>query len=107
MNWTSEQIVKEVLDLLQGVARDWDFDGPLTANTRLFADLAFESLELVILGAAVQQRFGQTFPFAEFFADMAKRDTKDLTVAEWAAFIERHLRPVAATARPAGSLERV
>lgn len=104
MSWTSEEIVKEVLDLLESVARDWDMNEPLTADTRLFADLAFQSLELVILGAAVQQRFGRPLPFAELFAELGQRDVKDLTVRDWAAFIEPHLRtpaPAVASSPPA------
>jgi len=72
-----DQILDTVLELLRGVAGDWEFDGQLTSDTRLFADLAFESLDLVVLGAAVQEHFGQKFPFAEFFADIGQRAVRD------------------------------
>jgi acyl carrier protein len=101
MTRTRDQILAEVLDLLNGVVRDWDFEAPLGGETRLFADLAFESLDLVVLGAAVQERFGQTFPFPEFFAEIGQREVRDLTINEWVDFIERHLKdtPVAAGGR--------
>jgi len=92
MKRTREQILNDVLQLLRGVARDWEFEGEMGADTRLFADLAFESLELVVLGAAVQERFNQTFPFPEFFASIGQREVRDLTVGEWVDFIESHLR---------------
>jgi acyl carrier protein len=97
MTRTRQRILDEVLDLLRSVAHDWEYDGTLTADTRLFADLAFESLDLVVLGAAVQEHFGQKFPFQEFFAEIGQRDVRDLTVGEWVEFIHRHLqdpRPV-------------
>ena len=87
-----DQILDTVLELLRGVAGDWEFDGQLTSDTRLFADLAFESLDLVVLGAAVQEHFGQKFPFAEFFADIGQRAVRDLTVREWVEFIDGHLQ---------------
>jgi acyl carrier protein len=92
MKRTDEQILQEVLGLLRNVARDWDLDGPMTRDTRLFADLAFESLDLVVLGAAVQEHFGQKFPFPEFFAEIGQRTVRDLTVGEWVEFIHQHLK---------------
>jgi acyl carrier protein len=93
MKPTREQILHDVLHLLQDVARDWEYDRPLDADTRLFADLAFESLDLVVLGAAVQDHFKQTFPFAELFAELGQREERDLTIGEWVAYIEQHLQP--------------
>jgi acyl carrier protein len=95
MKPTRDQILERVLDLLRGVARDWDFEGQLTGDTRLFADLAFESLDLVVLGATVQEHFGQRFPFSELFAEVGQRAVRDLTVLEWVEFIERHLHEIA------------
>jgi len=88
---TRQQILAEVLELLNSVVRDWEFEGPIGADTRLFADLAFESLDLVVLGAKVQEHFRQTFPFPEFFAQIGQREVRDLTIGEWVHFIERHI----------------
>jgi acyl carrier protein len=93
MKPTREQILHDVLHLLQDVARDWEYDRPLDADTRLFADLAFESLDLVVLGAAVQDHFKQTFPFAELFAELGQREERDLTIGEWVDYIQLHLQP--------------
>ena len=91
MKRSRERVLAEVLQLVQSVARDWEYDAPLTERTRLYADLAFESLDLVVLGAAVQERFGQTFPFPELFAEVGQREARDLTIGEWVDFLERHL----------------
>jgi len=91
MKPTQDQILADILELLRDVARDWESESPLTAETRLFTDLAFESLDLVVLGAAVQERFHQKFPFPEFFAEIGQRSVRDLTVREWVDFIHQHL----------------
>ena len=88
---THEQVLAEVLDLVHSVAKDWEYDAPVNEHTRLYADLAFESLDLVVLGAAVQERFGQAFPFPDLFAEVGQREVRDLTIGEWVDFLERHL----------------
>jgi acyl carrier protein len=92
MKPSRDRILEDVLTLLQGLARDWEFDGTLNADTRLFTDLAFESLDLVVLGAAVQEHFGRSFPFPEFFAQIGQREVRDLTVGEWVDFLDTHMR---------------
>ena len=107
MTYTREQILADVLELLNSVVQDWEFEGPVGANTRVFADLAFESLDLVILGAKVQEHFGQTLPFPEFFAELGQRDIRDLTIGEWVDFIERNLRPPLVAAPSVGAPESI
>lgn len=105
MKRTRDQILSDVLDLVRSVVRDWEFDAPVTAETRLYGDLAFESLDLVVLGAAVQERLGQTFPFPELFAEIGQREVHDLTIGEWVDFLERHLiDPSAAPRREAAAV---
>lgn len=108
MAYTREQILAEVLDLLNSVVRDWEFEGPIGASTRLFADLAFESLDLVIFGSKVQEHFGRPFPFPEFFAEIGRREVSDITIGEWVDFLGRHLlQPVPAASRAADVPEAV
>jgi acyl carrier protein len=98
MTYTREQILAEVLALLDTVVQDWEFEGRVGPSTRLFADLAFESLDLVILGSTVQEHFRQPFPFPQLFAEMGQRNVRDLTIAEWVDFIARNLHPQPVTA---------
>lgn len=100
MKPSHDQILADVLGLLRGLARDWEFEGPITADTRLFNDLAFESLDLVVLGSAVQEHFSRRFPFPEFFAEIGQRDVRDLTVGEWVAFIDREMQNESAQPAP-------
>lgn len=89
---TRDQILADVLRLLESVLQDWEFEGPVRAETRLFADLAFESLDLVVLGSKVQEHFGQRLPFPQLFAEIGQREVHDLTIGEWVDFIHRHLK---------------
>lgn len=60
-----------------------------------------------MLGAAVQEHFGQKFPFPEFFAEVGQREVRDFTVGEWVEFILRNLveAPGAPMAEGAGGGE--
>lgn len=109
MTRTRDQILVEVLELLGKVVRDWEFEAPVTAETRLHGDLGFESLDLVVLGAAVQERYQQTFPFPELFAEIGQREMQDLKVGEWVDFIHRHLddRPAVPASAPSALAEQV
>jgi acyl carrier protein len=99
MSMSRDQVLAEVLELLNSVVGDWEFEGSVGANTRLFADLALESLDLVILGAKVQEHFGRTLPFTQLFAEIGQRDIRDVTIGEWADFVAAHLaQPPAAAA---------
>jgi acyl carrier protein len=90
---TREDVFAHLVGQLRQVAHDGEVEGGITEQTRLFADLNFESLDLVVLGAALQEHYGRTFPFAEFFAQIGQRQQKDLTVGEWLDFLYQQLRP--------------
>lgn len=98
MKLTRDRILSEVLGLLNSVMQDWEFETPPNEQTRMFADLTLESLDVVILGSKIQERFGQTFPFPALFAELGQRATPDLSVGELVDFIERHQRPSAPVA---------
>jgi acyl carrier protein len=95
-----------MLEILNGVVQDWEFEGTVGADTRVFADLGFESLDLVILGSKIQEHYGRTFPYPAFFAEIGQRAVRDITIGEWVDFIDRSLRePAAPAARAARASE--
>ena len=57
----------EVLDLVNELAGDWEFDGEVTPDTFFLNDLGLESLDLVVLGTSIQYKYGP-LPFAEYLA---------------------------------------
>lgn len=86
-------IEKEVLAILDDLTQDWELDlaGGITVATRLMHDLAFESIDVVQLAVAIEQRFlRKGLPFESLFI----RDgdyVDDLTVGEVVAFLRQHL----------------
>lgn len=88
-------VMAGVLDLLGELAGDWEYDGDVEPGTRFIADLGLESLEIVVLGTMLQQRYGR-LPFAEFLEELGQRpvEERDLTVAELVAFVCEHRQPM-------------
>lgn len=85
------RVFADLLDLITQLAGDWEYSGPVTAETLLVRDLGLESLDLVVLGTSIQHRYGR-IPFAELLADLGQRpvEQRDLSVADLVAFVSRH-----------------
>lgn len=98
MTHTDPVVMAEVLDLINQMADDWEYSGPVNADTLFLADMGLESLDLVILGTMIQQQYGQ-MPFAEFLAEIGQRpvEERDVTVGELVAYVCQYRRPVAVT----------
>jgi acyl carrier protein len=98
MTTTQPRILTEVIELMTQLAGDWEYSGDLTPETRLLRDMGLESLDLVVLGAELQKRYGN-LPFTTFLAELGERpaDERDVTIRELVTFVCRH-----ATAGQAG-----
>jgi acyl carrier protein len=88
---TRPKVLDEVLVLMARLAGDWEYAGVITPETRLLADLDMESLDLVVLGTSLQERYG-SLPFAEFLAEVGQRpvEERDVSVGELVAYVCRH-----------------
>jgi acyl carrier protein len=94
---TPAAIEAQIISLLGEISRDWDYSGGVGPNTRLFADLGFESLDAVVLGTAIQERYQRPMPFAELLAEIGQKPTPELTVGELVTFVQLHVsQPVRA-----------
>jgi len=91
LNKSREEILKDVLNLLEQLAQDWDYQATVNEGTRIFGDLGFESLDAVVLGTAIQEHYKQQMPFAGLLAEIGQREVRDLSVAELVDFIHSHL----------------
>jgi acyl carrier protein len=94
MRRTREEIMIDILNLLHQLADDWEYSQEITSQTRFFADMGLASLDVVVLGAAVQEYYGQVLPFSEIFAEVGQRDLPDIPVGEWVDFVYEHLNQV-------------
>ena len=93
---TDPQILVEVLAMVDELAGDWEYDGPITPDTFFLADMGLESLDLVVLGTMIQHRYGR-LPLAEYLAEIGQRpvEERDVTIAELVAFVGQRRATVA------------
>lgn len=93
------QILDGITETIAELASDWEYENPVTTETYLFGDLGFESLDLVVLGASLQEKYGR-LPFAELLAEIGQRENQDISVGELATFISKHAgKPVTGEVR--------
>jgi acyl carrier protein len=92
MTIVDPQVSAEIFRLIAELADDWEYDGVITLDTLFLSDLGLESLDLVVLGTAIQHRYGK-LPFSEFLAEIGQRpvDRRDLTVGELASYVSQQL----------------
>ena len=91
----TEQAPQSVLDDLIHILRNFpnrEYFGDIDRQTRFFDDLEMVSIDAVLLGEKLEQRYGFKFPFSELIADLRDRQAEDLEVGELADFIHLHLR---------------
>lgn len=86
-----QQILGEVLGLMKELSEDWEYSGEITPEIRLLGDLGMDSLDLVILGSELRDRYGAV-PFSEFLAELGQReaDERDVTIGELVELIARY-----------------
>ena len=91
MSVTEPQVLADILELMTKLAGDWEYSGTVTPDTQLLADLNMESLDLVVLGTALQERYGR-LPFTDFLAEIGQRpiEQRDITVRELVDFVCLH-----------------
>ena len=104
MQYEREQIREDVLSLLAELGDDWDYEGEITEETDLVHSMGFESLDIVVLATALQERYPQELPFSEFFVELGQRDESSLTVREWVDFVHAHLHNLPQESRAPGEL---
>jgi acyl carrier protein len=100
MSVSRDQVMEDVLGLLRQLAGDWEYSGEITADTRFFADMGLQSLDVVVLGTAIQEHYGRKLPFVELFNKVGQRSLPDIPVSEWVDFIHQHLQPAHAEETP-------
>ena len=83
-------ILNYILGTIEELAHDWDYSEPVTSDSLLFSQLGLESLDVVVLGTAIQEHFHFQMPFAEFLAELG-REQRDVSIAELVDFVDKHL----------------
>jgi acyl carrier protein len=68
-----------------------EYSGPIARGTRFFADLGLASIDAVVLGESLQDRYGRALPFGDLMAELGRREDRDMTLGELADFLACHL----------------
>lgn len=88
-----DDLVRDLTEILEDLTSDWDtgFSGSISAETRLIADLGFESIDVVHLIVTLEERFHrQDLPFQALLMRDG-RYVSDLRVADLSRFLEQNL----------------
>jgi acyl carrier protein len=89
----SAQILTNLVEILEDITQDWDTElsGKIGSDTSLMSDLTFESIDVVMLIVAIEERFKKTgLPFEELLMTDG-RYVDDLRVSELVGFLDTHL----------------
>ena len=97
-NFTRDQLEKDVIAILTDMTADWDlsFDGGISGETRLMADLAFESIDVVQLVVAIEGHVQRRHLHFEQLLMVDGRYVQELQVKAIADFLEKQLAAAAA-----------
>jgi acyl carrier protein len=95
MNDLDPQVLAAILELLDELKGDWEYDGEIAPDTRFVVDLGLESLEIVVLSTMIQQLYGK-LPFPAFFDQIGQRpvEERDVSVAELVSFVSRNRQSI-------------
>lgn len=85
-----EAIFKDILATLERVGEDWEYSGALTPETTLLQDLGLESIDVVVLGEFLEEHYGQTFPFTEYYTELAQKNQSDIRIKDIVDLIYDH-----------------
>lgn len=93
LNITHEQIERDIVAILTDMTTDWDlsYGEPVNANTRLMADLAFESIDVVQLVVAIEAHYGRRKMHFEQLMMVDGRYVQELQVKEIVDFLAKQL----------------
>lgn len=86
-------VLDGIVDILEEMTKEWDtgFSGSIGPETSLMSNLTFESIDIVMLIVAIEERFGKKgMPFEELLM-VDGHYVEDLKVSQIAAFLERQL----------------
>lgn len=86
------KIMQDLTQILTELREDWDYEGQITEDTGIFADLGFESIDAVALGSAIEDHYNQSLPFAEFLTKAGERQATDIYVRDLVDFLATQVK---------------
>jgi acyl carrier protein len=93
---TQDQILEDLIAILEDLSDEWECSDEITMETSFLDDLGFESIDIVAFGTAIEEHYQQTFPFAEYLAEVGQREELDIKLGEVVEFVHKNLNGHAA-----------
>lgn len=90
MTRTPEQIMNDVAGILRNF-HGREYSGDINPDTCFFRDLGLASIDAVVFGETLEERYGSKVPFHLFMADLGRRAVRDIQLGELVAFLHQHL----------------
>lgn len=89
MTMSNDALLPRLIAILQDFTQDWDneFEGEMTRDTKLLADLGFESIDIIQLVVAIEEELGKRkLPFDKLLMKDG-RYVDDLSIGQIADFL--------------------
>jgi len=87
---TRIDVFDEVVDLIQGVQDGYDPGAEtITRETSFQRDLAFESIDIVVLGSRLTETFGPSVNFAEFLSTLTIQEIIGMRVGDLVDYVAK------------------
>ena len=94
VNEKNDKYEKDVIEILTELTADWDdlgLNGPLSPETAVVAELGFESLDVVYMVTAIEERYDRRdLPFEQLLM-VDGSYVSDLTVKQIANFLREQI----------------
>jgi acyl carrier protein len=90
---SDQDVSSRLVGILTDMTSDWDLelDSEINSDTRLIADLAFESIDIVEMVVAIEQAFeSRGIPFEQLLM-VNGRYVDDLSVAQISEFVSANV----------------
>jgi acyl carrier protein len=87
---SADAVLADLAAVMRRTFPDRDHAGPVTPETRVFADLGLASIDLVVLGEKLEEHYGRRLPYGPFLAGLRNRGADDLTLGELVGFLQLH-----------------
>ncbi len=81
------ELQRQVISVIETLIQDWDLDAPVTPDTRLVADLEFESIDIIQMVVAFEQHFGNRKLGFDALLMQNGRYVEDLSITQIADFL--------------------
>lgn len=84
---TDHEILADLQDLLSDF-QGHTYDDPINADTMFFGDLGYSSIDAVVLGETLEQRFDTKLSFGPFLSQLSAQGAQDISVGQLVEFLQ-------------------